>query len=220
MVGEGVEGQGLRGLLLTTKTISRHRGRRLHFMFLFHSPAAVRVGLIDDVLERSIADDMSARPTVRRGNTTEPRIVTAVWSNPGQTHASRASWRHGQERIATHCSGRHWAPTDQVECPPGSPCVGSAYVVILSSSTDVDRPVAGSGGIHFHRRRPGLKRVSTVALDRPGIGARSVPPPKIVILSVSFSVCQHKKWSLSRFGDQHTNCARRIILRAGVECEH
>lgn len=43
---------------------------------------------------------------MRRGNTTEPRIVTAEWSNPGQTHASRASWRHGQGRIVKDVIGR------------------------------------------------------------------------------------------------------------------
>lgn len=111
-------------------------------------------------------------------------------------------------RTGPHYDGRHWAPTDQVELSPGSTGVDGAYVAILSCSTDIDRPVAVSGGIHSHRRRPGLKRVSTLALDRPVLGARAVPPPKIGILSVGASVCVHKKWSLSRFRDRQAECPR------------
>lgn len=42
--------QKLRRTASANETISRHRGRRLHFMFLFHGLVPIRVRLRDDVL--------------------------------------------------------------------------------------------------------------------------------------------------------------------------
>lgn len=101
----------LRRAASASKTISKHRGRRLHFMFLFHGLVPIRVRLRDDVLYRKFTSDPSACPV------SEAREYKRAKDRDRRVERSGADPRITRQlaaRTAPHCDGRHWAHTGQV----------------------------------------------------------------------------------------------------------